>query len=174
MAPRNIRVSWKSIVLGDGSLPRYQFQTWLALHQKLATVDRLERWGIHVSKYCVLCDSGDEEDLPHLLFNCVYSRHIWEKLLGWIGENRQVQSWIQEMSWVTQRVKGNRARVGILKFLFTSAVYHIWSERNARRFQGNMRSSQDRLREIVRQLHLKGNQQPKWKQMLAQLNNYPN
>ncbi|XP_060182433.1 uncharacterized protein LOC132612113 [Lycium barbarum] len=159
--------------MGASSVPRHKFITWLAIQRRLATVDRLEKWGIKVDKKCVLCTSGRDETLDHLLFDCAYSCHIWHSLLRWMCINRQLTKWEDEVNWLAQQMKHNRARAEILKFLFAAAIYNVWIARNCRRFQRVSQKSSQRVKEIALQLHIKGNYQRKWQLMLQKLNSFP-
>lgn len=68
---------------------------WLSLQGRLATVDRLHKWGIQVAEECVLCMSDDMETLSHLFFTCTYSHRIWASSPHWIGENRSILPWVK-------------------------------------------------------------------------------
>ncbi|XP_060181944.1 uncharacterized protein LOC132611538 [Lycium barbarum] len=133
--PQCPKVQWKSITMGNGIIPRQQFITWLAIQHRLATVDRLAKWGIQVAKHCVLCDLGTKETLAHFFFDCRYCSNIWSALLRWLGITRHSTSWYIEIAWLSQRVKSARPKAEILRFLFNATIYHVWLERNARRFQ---------------------------------------
>lgn len=68
------KVQWKQQVLLRGLVPKHQFNMWLAVQRRLATVDRLKKWGIHVAKKCVLYNTNTEETLDHLFFQYPYTR----------------------------------------------------------------------------------------------------
>nr|XP_016487849.1 PREDICTED: uncharacterized protein LOC107807909 [Nicotiana tabacum] len=170
--PQFQKVHWKALILGS-TIPRYNFILWLALHHRITTVDRLAAWGIHVASGCVLCSSGKTEIMAHLFFECQYSRNIWSILLNWLGERHQIGLWEEEVVWLTKRAKNGRPRNSILAFLFAAVVYHIWTERNMRRFQGRKTETKSRIRDIVLQLHIKGQQKTKWKKILEGVNSFP-
>lgn len=46
MMPQYPKVKWKRLVFLKGHVPRHQFNLWLALHNKLTTIDRLLKQGI--------------------------------------------------------------------------------------------------------------------------------
>ncbi|XP_059310254.1 uncharacterized protein LOC132061453 [Lycium ferocissimum] len=108
--PQYPKVHWKSLVLGPHLIPRHTFITWLAVQGRLATVDRLQKWGIQVPTDCVLCQTSTVETLSHLFFIYPYSKHIWLALLNWIGEMRQPQAWEEEVKWIAKKATGNRPR----------------------------------------------------------------
>ncbi|XP_075109196.1 uncharacterized protein LOC142180987 [Nicotiana tabacum] len=127
------KVEWKKVVLVQTIIPRHQFILWLAIQNRLATVDRLQKWGIQVDKRCILCTTGRDETLEHMLFECTYSQHMWKSILSWLSIQRRIGNWQEEVQWVASKVS-TRPWTHILGFLFAATVYHIWGERNARRF----------------------------------------
>ncbi|XP_075088197.1 uncharacterized protein LOC142170241 [Nicotiana tabacum] len=171
--PQYPKVPWKNLIMGARQLRRHQFILWLAIRQRLATVDRLEKWGINVPKDCVLCSMGVTETLAHLLFECNSARHIWTSLLRWMGENRLPKAWNEEVHWMSKGCRGSRARAHVLTWLFAATVYRIWSERNARRFHNERKENHHRVREISLQLHIRGQNYKNWRKILDRLNSYP-
>ncbi|XP_070043239.1 uncharacterized protein [Nicotiana tomentosiformis] len=140
--PHLQKVQWKGLVLGPTTIPKHKFIIWLALLGRLATVDRLHKWGIHVQTDCVLCTTRAEKNLQHLFFQCPYSSQIWSALLRWLGENRRISNSEEKIDWISKKMRNNRPRAEIMKFLCAAIVYHVWNERNARRFQAEKKESQ--------------------------------
>lgn len=66
------RVEWKSLMLNNTPRPKAYFIMWLILHKKLATADRLKKWGLIISKTCTLCDK-ENETIEHLIIQCQFS-----------------------------------------------------------------------------------------------------
>ncbi|XP_009599726.1 uncharacterized protein [Nicotiana tomentosiformis] len=170
--PQLQKTPWKRLVLGADTIPRHQFILWLTLNQRLATVDRLAKWKIDVPKDCVLCTSQKEEMFDHLFFECEYAKSIWAILLNWLGERHSIESWEKEVQWLTKRTNNGRPRAQVVIFLFAATIYYTWLERNMRRFQKQYTTYAGRIREIVLQLHIKGQQRSKWKTLLDQLNSF--
>ena len=48
------------------------------LHGILPCGENLKRWKIKVNSYCYICN--ENETILHLIFNCRYSNHIWQKI----------------------------------------------------------------------------------------------
>ncbi|XP_016507467.2 uncharacterized protein LOC107825152 [Nicotiana tabacum] len=173
VSPQYPKVHWKALMMGSNAIPRHNFILWLTLHQRLTTVDRLVTWGIQVASECVLYNSGKIETMAHLFFECQYSRTIWSTMLKWMGERHPVGFWEEEVVWLKKRTKNGRPRNSILAFLFAAVVYHTWIERNMRRFQGQKTDTKKRIRDVVLQLHIKGQQKAKWKKILEGVNSFP-
>ncbi|XP_075112580.1 uncharacterized protein LOC142182282 [Nicotiana tabacum] len=171
--PQYQKVHWKNLTMEARHIPRHQFILWLAIRQRLATVDRVERWGINIPKDCVLCSKGTTESLAHMFFECKYARDIWSSLLKWMNENRIPKTWNDEVCWMAKRCRGSREKGQVLAWLVAAIVYHVWSERNARRFQNEKRESQQRIKQISLQLHIRGQSYSTWKKILDSLNSFP-
>ncbi|XP_060201903.1 uncharacterized protein LOC132630338 [Lycium barbarum] len=139
--PQHPRANWRNMVLSKGVLPRHQFITWLATQNRLATVNRLAKWGVQVVQSCVLCTTLEVETMENLCFGCRYSRFIWLTLLTWLGITRSIGSWVEEIVWLSKHVNNNRPRASVLGFIVAATIYHIWIERNARRFKAKARPS---------------------------------
>ncbi|XP_075098948.1 uncharacterized protein LOC142175847 [Nicotiana tabacum] len=154
--PQYPKVYWKSLILSKGRIPKHQFIMWMALQPRLATIDIIQLWGIQVQSECVLCSTDAEETLTHLFFECSYSKTKWQKLLQWIGIQRQVRSWNEELAWLANITRNKHPRTVIIAFIFAATVYHVWMERNSRRFQQLKKTTTERLKEIALQLHIVG------------------
>ncbi|XP_016446187.1 uncharacterized protein LOC107771350 [Nicotiana tabacum] len=146
----------------------------MAIQRRLATVDRLAKWGIHVTHSCVLCGGDIEETHDHLYFECPYSQSLWTGMLEWLSYQRKVENWEDEVQWLTTNVNNRNPRKTLLGVVFAAVVYHIWIERNERRFQNQRREVKDRAKDIVMQVHIKGQKKCKWTPILSTLNSYPN
>ena len=62
------------------------FFAWLAIQNRLWTVDRLAARGCPNQQYCPLCMSTDESAI-HLFAHCRYSKRIWEAIRSWTNGN---------------------------------------------------------------------------------------
>jgi hypothetical protein len=64
-----------------GVPPKIHMFLWLLSHNKLATVDNLNKKGLDKPKLCQLCD--EEESISHLFFECVVS--VWSCVSEYLG-----------------------------------------------------------------------------------------
>ncbi|XP_075084891.1 uncharacterized protein LOC142168130 [Nicotiana tabacum] len=76
-----------------------------AIQDRLATKERLERWGIMEDKTCLLCQR-ENETLQHLFFDCEVSTTIWQQLINWQGIQRTKGDWQEELQWIEKVAKG--------------------------------------------------------------------
>lgn len=171
--PQYPKVTWKKLLMVTGMLPKQKYILWMALHRRLATVDRLAKWGIHTNQSCSLCERDTEETHDHLFFDYVYSKTLWQAMLQRLKCQRTTGTWETEIQWLAANVNSRNPRKIILGVVFATVVYNIWMERNNRRFQRTTRDAKDRAKEISIQVHFTGVKLPKWSPMLQNINSYP-
>jgi hypothetical protein len=75
-------VDWKVTMYQNFARPRAIFTFWLACHGRLATKDRLRKFGVNVEATCCFCNH--EESIDHLFFGCNSMRVIWQRVLHWM------------------------------------------------------------------------------------------
>ena len=78
--PRREKVVWHKLVWYHLTVPKHVFISWMAILDRLPTMDRLRTRGMEVGGVCALCKQ-DMETRNHLLFSCSYSKEIWQKIL---------------------------------------------------------------------------------------------
>ncbi|KAL9816500.1 putative RNA-directed DNA polymerase [Arabidopsis thaliana] len=132
----NIRGTHPTVVWSKGvwfsySTPKYSFLTWLAIHNKLATGDRIKKWNTGQHVHCVLC-TNTEETRDHLFFSCPYSSTIWENLAHRLLQTNYSSNWHQ-LTAMLHNTRTPRLNLFLLRYVFQATLYHIWRERNARR-----------------------------------------
>lgn len=87
---RGDKVEWSKGIWFSYATPKYAFLTWIAVLNRLATGERMMRWGGNANVACSLCDDP-LETRSHLYFECVYSAEVWEKLVrGIMGMSIQI------------------------------------------------------------------------------------
>lgn len=81
---------------------------------------------------CSFCP--DQESHDHLFFNCPYTSQIWTKVTELLNEIWPSKPWTSWISFISS-IKGKSLKSLMTKLAFTISVYHIWIERNYRKFQ---------------------------------------
>ena len=76
---RGANCNWSNGVWFKYATPRFAFLTWLSMHNRLATGDRMLKWGGTVNSACSLCDDP-LETRNHLFFECRFSTVVWKNL----------------------------------------------------------------------------------------------
>jgi hypothetical protein len=78
VTPAYAPAAWKINVL-----PKIQFFLWHLSHNKLATVDNLNKRGMSKPTQCQFC--GDNESISHLFFECCVAKVIWGYAKEFLG-----------------------------------------------------------------------------------------
>nr|XP_010314353.1 uncharacterized protein LOC104645042 [Solanum lycopersicum] len=126
---------WKCLMFKNSARPKAIFTMWILMYRKLATVDRLAKWGLTHDTACVLCTDIDES-LDHLFLQCHYVGKVWERVLAWAGFNNiRAKTWTQFVQWCIQHGKGKTTRAQLFKMILAEVVYAVWNERNKRIFE---------------------------------------
>ncbi|KAL2246078.1 UNVERIFIED_CONTAM: hypothetical protein Sindi_2876000 [Sesamum indicum] len=131
------KVGWSSLLLGSLKIPRHSFILWLAILGKLPTTDK--SWLSHLG-VCILCDEGATESHPHLFFQCRFSRQCLYEIRRRIRFHWPNRDWATDIEWATRKWRGEHIINRDYRTLLAACVYHIWKERNLRRFDHTERT----------------------------------
>ncbi|KAL2235453.1 UNVERIFIED_CONTAM: putative mitochondrial protein [Sesamum indicum] len=131
------KVGWFSLLLGSLKIPRHSFILWLAILGKLPTTDK--SWLSHLG-VCILCDEGATESHPHLFFQCRFSRQCLYEIRRRIRFHWPNRDWATDIEWATRKWRGEHIINRAYRTLLAACVYHIWKERNLRRFDHTERT----------------------------------
>ena len=109
----------------NAARPKATFTLWILLNRKLATVDRLAKWGMVLDKSCVLCKSADES-MDHMFIQCQYVGEVWKRHLKWIdNQSSRPRTWTQFIQWSIQNGKGKTTRAELFKRILVEGVYGL-------------------------------------------------
>ncbi|KAL2237656.1 UNVERIFIED_CONTAM: hypothetical protein Sindi_0957300 [Sesamum indicum] len=135
--PPGPKVDWYSLLSGSLKIPRHLFILWLAILGKLATTDK--PWLVHLGP-CILCNDGATETHDHLFFQCRFSRQCITEIQKIIRFSWPNRDWMTDIIWASRRWRGQHIINMSYRALLASCVYHIWKERNLRRFEQTERT----------------------------------
>ncbi|KAL2247302.1 UNVERIFIED_CONTAM: hypothetical protein Sindi_2582500 [Sesamum indicum] len=135
--PPGPKVGWASLLSGSLKIPRHLFILWLAILGKLATTDK--SWLAHLGP-CILCNEGATETHGHLFFQCRFSRQCLTAIRRMVRYSWPNRDWKTDIEWASQKWRGKHIVNISYRALLTSCVYHIWRERNLRRFEHTERT----------------------------------
>ncbi|KAL2243629.1 UNVERIFIED_CONTAM: hypothetical protein Sindi_0480900 [Sesamum indicum] len=135
--PPGPKVDWYSLLSGSLKIPRHLFILWLAILGKLATTDK--PWLVHLGP-CILCNDGATETHDHLFFQCRFSRRCITEIQKIIRFSWPNRDWMTDIIWASRRWRGQHIINMSYRALLASCVYHIWKERNLRRFEQTERT----------------------------------
>lgn len=119
---------WAKGVWFSKATPKFTFITWLALLNRLATMDRVSKWCLGADTVCVLCKNA-VETRDHLFFDCTYSAQLWESLTLGILRSNFSKDWATIIALLTDNSRGRKSTFCV-RYSFQVAVYVIWRERN--------------------------------------------
>ncbi|XP_019241995.1 PREDICTED: uncharacterized protein LOC109222039 [Nicotiana attenuata] len=154
LLPEMRLVAWKCLMFKNDARPKASFIMWLVLQGRLATADRLMRWGIIVDSTCSLCQA-ELETREHLFVECDYAKAIWKRLQKWLQWQQAPDEWDQHVNWAIKSAKGKSQQAQIFKLVYAECVYAIWIERNNRVFEKKARRWEEIAREIVYTCHVR-------------------
>ena len=73
--PKQDKVPWARFLWSTMVIPKHTFISWMAILNRLPTMDRLIAWGMNVRGTC--CNyQKEEETRDHLFFGCSYAKNI--------------------------------------------------------------------------------------------------
>ncbi|OIT01650.1 hypothetical protein A4A49_56736, partial [Nicotiana attenuata] len=113
------------------------------------------KFGIQVHPDCVFC-AKNVETFEHLYFGCPDTSRLWEKVLTWTGNARQIGTWPQELQWIYNMAKKKLCRAEMITALFEMVIYCIWRERNSIRFNKGRYCIDELCKEIAIDIHIQG------------------
>lgn len=172
LLPIHPKVTWKHLVLHPKIHPRYKFILWLAVQKRLATVERLQKFGINVPPDCAFCGQH-LETFSHLFFECDVTRRTWRRLLQWMRYNRQIQDWENEVKWMSQAARRRGGQAEMTSCLFAMTMHKVWQARNFIRFQQKPFLSEVIIKDIVIHIHIRGRNSIAWRECLQRATQYP-
>ncbi|XP_074300880.1 uncharacterized protein LOC141632216 [Silene latifolia] len=132
LKPDGMKVHWYPWMLNRWILPKYSFTCWLIAHQRLLTQDRLIRMKIAHSNCCFLCGS-QEENHPHLFFDCLYSKKCLHMIANWCKVRLPDSNYIQ---WQVDWRQAAACRKKVTAMILACLMYHVWQIRNISRMDG--------------------------------------
>ncbi|KAL0288762.1 UNVERIFIED_CONTAM: putative ribonuclease H protein [Sesamum radiatum] len=112
-------VGWYPLLLGPCKIPRYSFVLWLAILEKLSTMDK--PWLSHLGGVCVFC-GREVETHEHLFFRCSYSRRCVRDLKATVRFSWPNRAWRMDITWATKRWKGRHIVQAAYRALLSAIV----------------------------------------------------
>ncbi|KAH0746257.1 hypothetical protein KY285_007914 [Solanum tuberosum] len=172
LLPGHPKVAWKFLTMHPRIHPRHRFILWLAIKQRLATAERLLKFGINVTPECAFCGLH-MKTFAHLFFECRITTNIWRWVLQWLGYNRQSMRWEDEVHWMSQIAKKKCRTAEITSCAFAMVIYKLWQARNNARFQRKTFQPELLIKDMVIYLHVLGRNNAIWRRRLQEISNYP-
>ncbi|KAL0455458.1 UNVERIFIED_CONTAM: hypothetical protein Slati_0885000 [Sesamum latifolium] len=99
--PPGPTVCWHALLHGPLRIPRNYFILWLAILERLSTLDRT--WWTGLDSTCTLCSRGEVESHSHLFFQCDYARTCLRILDAEVRFRLPRISWQHTVLWSARR-----------------------------------------------------------------------
>ncbi|CAN6936972.1 unnamed protein product [Brassica oleracea] len=128
-------VYWHTGVWFQHATPKYAFCTWLALHNRLTTGDRMLTWNSSIDLACIFCQHS-VETRNHLFFECAYTMAAWTKLTRGLLGSHFSADWDSLILLLVNNTLDCRVRF-LARFVFQATIHSLWRERNERRHGSN-------------------------------------
>ncbi|KAL0289208.1 UNVERIFIED_CONTAM: hypothetical protein Sradi_7078100 [Sesamum radiatum] len=138
--PPSPPVIWHRLLGGKFVLPRHGFILWLAILERLSTMDRI--WSSTMGQQCVLCGGQQLETHIHLFFRCSFTTCCLEVLNRHVRFGWPNRGWQHDITWAARRWRSRHLLNEASRALLASIVYNIWRERNSRIFSDIASSSE--------------------------------
>lgn len=112
---------WTKIVWNPVIPPKFTFFFWLAVLERVPTIDRLYFLGVENTRR--LCEQK-EEDLPHLFFACPFTTDVWNIIkLGWL--QRCMTTINSSIKWLVKESRGSSWKCNWRKLCLAATLYYI-------------------------------------------------
>lgn len=94
---------------------------WLSCQDRLATKERLVRFGMLSNDMCNFCYGT--KNLQHLQFDCRDMAQVWKHILTWLQLAHDPNEWTHELAWMMHASKSKSWRAKVLKATFAEIIY---------------------------------------------------
>jgi hypothetical protein len=144
---KQTEVQWWKLLWFPTTILKHSFIGWLAIKNRLATKNRLLQWGIGVDPLCKFY-SYQMEDREHLFFQCSFTNRIWKVIMALCLVSNAPTDWNLLIDWGILHLKGKSFRASLCKVAWWATVYHLWLQRNSRIHGGVIKTEEQIVRDI--------------------------
>ncbi|PKU63786.1 Putative ribonuclease H protein [Dendrobium catenatum] len=128
-------VGWYNSIWHKSHALKFACFAWMARLGKLKTADNLLLRGIQVPLNCSLC-LGNLENHSHLFFSCDFSYYVLKTILPDFNCFLLRPNLSQTFEFIENSARFNKREKNFCFLALSCIIYHIWRERNNRRFSG--------------------------------------
>ncbi|KAL0444044.1 UNVERIFIED_CONTAM: hypothetical protein Slati_2127100 [Sesamum latifolium] len=105
-------------------------------------------WLAYLEDACILCVDEQSETHAHLFFDCRYSCQCLAVVRAHVRFPWPNHEWETDIAWAAHKRRGRHVIYATYRALLAALVYHLWQERNRRKFQQIKRTA-DSLASLV-------------------------
>ncbi|XP_030502443.2 uncharacterized protein LOC115717599 [Cannabis sativa] len=128
LLPPTTRMNWCKEVWSRLNIPKHNVIAWLAMLNRLKTLDRLLRFGVQVTSVCCLCNL-QMETCQHLFFECSVAGQCLLEVMKWLGWHAKTSN-LQQLLRLIGRSKLSKFKKDTLAAATIGLVYSLWRTRN--------------------------------------------
>ncbi|KAI0529431.1 hypothetical protein KFK09_001980 [Dendrobium nobile] len=147
-------VTWHKYVWHKSYSLRYSILTWMAILQKLKVADLLIKKDIQVNPICCLCNNA-QEDHNHLFFNCDFTFNVINNLIPDLNSFLLRPTLIQVFYYIDNQLPLSKWEKNFCWLTVGCTVYHLWRERNNRKFANIWNSMENIIFTIKNAIRIK-------------------
>ena len=111
-------------------------------------------WGISVDPICQFCIQS-MEDRDHMFFKCSFNKRIWQHIMALCPVSNAPDNWNLLVEWGLKNLRGRSFRVVFCKVAWWVIVYQIWIQGNSRTHKGKVKSEEQIIKAIRRDVKAK-------------------
>ncbi|CAA7047329.1 unnamed protein product [Microthlaspi erraticum] len=116
-------IQWHRGVWFTHSTPKLCFFAWLAMHNRLATGDRMLSWNAGVNATCLLCQQS-VESRNHLFFACRYSAAVWSVLTKGLLKGLYTTNWNALVSVISNTTQPRHTQF-LIRYVFQATIHGL-------------------------------------------------
>ncbi|KAK6122644.1 hypothetical protein DH2020_043620 [Rehmannia glutinosa] len=143
--PRGTPKVWATDVWRHYIPLKHSFIIWLGIKGMLQTNDRLHY--MDIDRNCAFCGTA-LETLDHIFFQCNMTKQVWIQIKKWLRITRAMNTIKSALKYMKKEARGTSWQSCAKKSAVACTVYHIWTARNRRLFEGTVVTSDGITREI--------------------------
>ncbi|KAL0295119.1 UNVERIFIED_CONTAM: hypothetical protein Sangu_3204200 [Sesamum angustifolium] len=151
--PTSSRIFWEGLLNGKFKIPKHTFILWMAMLEKLSTMDK--PWVPRADDGCVLCGGLFDETHDHLFFHCWYSKRCLAILKSKVRFQWPYLEWQRGLNWASKKWRGNHLVNAAFRATLAALVYHLWVERNNRKFAATSSSAESTTSKVLEDVRMR-------------------
>ena len=117
-------------------LPKAGFFLWLAIQNRIPSMDRLYKSGIQGPSRCILC-LHNSENVDHLLYLCPYAQNCWDWLRRKLEWSSPFPRSFSDLIWSWPTNWGKSVYSKLWNISPSILIWELWKERNRRIFRNS-------------------------------------
>ncbi|PKU86740.1 Putative ribonuclease H protein [Dendrobium catenatum] len=124
---------WHKFIWSKNNILKHSVFAWMALARGLKTADELFIRNIIVPTSCSLCHAYNES-VTHLFFECDFTFSVLTAIIPGLKTFLYRPNIMQVFEWIKGKYRGNKRVKHFFYMTVCCVIYHVWKERNGRRF----------------------------------------